>query len=242
MQVIAHVSEPDLATLQLVRKAQTRMSLLFISGTTLKKFGKVHVEVSTKKNVCAEQCEEVARALEDIATAVDASRESSDDEQQQACAELTQSESTLFHSVQGAKAIVAAVFAALIVKALTRPSDECVEQPLIIITFLQCYSTDIAEIIQTELTKDWRNPKVAKLRGKLLMISVKDQWPATESVRIIDVIMREADPSLGTSQARMRESIMQCVQGDLSVCRRQMLISTKEAGKNWHDQLQFHEF
>ena len=90
------------------------------------------------------------------------------------------------------------------------------ELPLVIVGLLMCNSCHIADTVKNKLATEIHDPLVQHLQNNVLMISMDGQWSGTESLCVIDCVMRLSDPTLGTSQVSNDLLVLRIVTGGYS--------------------------
>jgi len=186
------------------------------------------MQVSSKDAIPEGRCDTVREALRNLTA----------DEEEEGSGECTETEEGLHKEMAGVDHVSSERFVEAVTSSLVSRSLE--KYPLVIIVFLMCHSEKISDEIIEKLASRADEETVQKLRNKLLIISVKAQWPATESTRMIDTILTCVRPDDGVEQHPLRLKIHDLLVRDQQACRRQGLIHTSES--EWHTDIRYSVF
>jgi hypothetical protein len=91
--------------------------------------------------------------------------------------------SELLPVISGVSDVGEADFAECVVKALTSSSTVFEVGPVVAVTLLLCYSSRVTKLVVDELNARDTERTVQRLAGRLLLIGMTGQWPASESIR-----------------------------------------------------------
>jgi hypothetical protein len=172
----------------------TELSLLFFSGTTLLGSGVdgiMKIQLSKSQPVNRDGLDKVdALRSAWIAEKSKPTGKYSAAAARTAYDAMDEGISELLPRISGVVDVGEADFAAYVVKALTSNITASEVPPVVVVSLLFCHSSRVTRMIVDELSKRTTDLAVQRLEGRVLLIGMLGQWPATESIRCAKLTKR----------------------------------------------------